>query len=270
MSISKVIHYCWFGGKPLPESAQKCIASWKKFCPDYEIKEWNESNFDIDCCAYVREAYDAKMWAYVSDYARFKILYEHGGLYFDTDVELIKPISDIVENGPFLGLEETGNALAANAGLGLAANAGLGLYQEILTDYENSHFGLGANGGYKTVVVRVTDILKAHGYVPSRKISKLGDITIYPPEYFCPLNYFTGEMCITDNTRSIHHYTATWVKPEDKMRAEIRRRFFGKGKALALVGSVLSFPLRIIGRIRKSGLIGSVKYMLNRGKNKGE
>ena len=97
--IPKIIHYCWFGGNPLPELAQKCIESWKKYCPDYEIKRWDETNFDLDCCDYVREAYQEKKWAFVSDYARFKILYEYGGVYFDTDVELIKPIDDIVEKG---------------------------------------------------------------------------------------------------------------------------------------------------------------------------
>ena len=95
--IPKIIHYCWFGGNPLPESALKCIASWRKFLPDYEIKEWNENNFPIEKCPlYAKQAYQSKKWAFVSDYARFKILYDYGGLYFDTDVELIKPIDDII------------------------------------------------------------------------------------------------------------------------------------------------------------------------------
>ena len=105
--IPKIIHYCWFGGNPLPELAQKCIASWKKYCPDYEIKEWNETNFDLNCCDYVREAYEAKKWAFVSDYARFWILYHEGGVYFDTDVEVPKPIDTIVEKGSFMGCEKS-------------------------------------------------------------------------------------------------------------------------------------------------------------------
>ncbi len=103
--IPKVIHYCWFGGNPLPESAQKCIASWRKFLPDYEIKEWNESNFDVNAIPYTAQAYAAKKYAFVSDYARFSILYDNGGLYFDTDVEVIRPMDDIIENGPFMGFE---------------------------------------------------------------------------------------------------------------------------------------------------------------------
>ena len=137
--IPKVIHYCWFGGNPLPESAQKCIASWRKFLPDYEIKEWNESNFDVNAIPYTAQAYAAKKYAFVSDYARFSILYDNGGLYFDTDVEVIRPMDDIIENGPFMGFEIDASGIdfkkAVAPGLGLGANPGLGLYKEILEHY---------------------------------------------------------------------------------------------------------------------------------------
>ena len=103
--IPKVIHYCWFGGNPLPASAKKCIASWRKYLPDYEIKEWNESNFDVNIIPYTAEAYKAKKYAFVSDYARFWILYKYGGLYFDTDVEVIKNMDDIIAKGAFMGCE---------------------------------------------------------------------------------------------------------------------------------------------------------------------
>ncbi|MDE6612292.1 MAG: glycosyl transferase, partial [Muribaculaceae bacterium] len=103
--IPKTIHYCWFGRNPLPESALKCIASWRKYFPDYQIIEWNEDNFDVNAIPYTAQAYAAKKYAFVSDYARFKILYDHGGLYFDTDVEVIKPFDDILERGAFMGFE---------------------------------------------------------------------------------------------------------------------------------------------------------------------
>lgn len=103
--IPKIIHYCWFGRGPLPELAQKCIASWKKYLPDYEIKEWNEDNFDVNIIPYTAEAYQAKKYAFVSDYARFWIMYHYGGIYFDTDVEVIRPMDDIVANGNFMGFE---------------------------------------------------------------------------------------------------------------------------------------------------------------------
>ena len=100
--IPKIIHYCWFGRKPLPPLAVKCIESWKKYLPDYTIKEWNEDNFDINIVPYTREAYEVGKYAFVSDYARFYILYHHGGLYFDTDVEVIRPMDDLVGRGAFL------------------------------------------------------------------------------------------------------------------------------------------------------------------------
>ena len=134
VNIPKIIHYCWFGGKELPESAKKCIDSWKRFFPDYKIKEWNESNFDINYCDYTKEAYEAKKWAFVSDVARFKILYENGGFYFDTDVEVIKSFDDIISNGAFMGFENDKKCLV-NPGLGLGVEAGNQFYKEMLDLY---------------------------------------------------------------------------------------------------------------------------------------
>uniref|UniRef100_UPI004027572F glycosyltransferase n=1 Tax=Segatella hominis TaxID=2518605 RepID=UPI004027572F len=138
--IPKIIHYCWFGLGPLPELAQKCIASWKKYLPDYEIKEWNEDNFDVNIIPYTAEAYQAKKYAFVSDYARFWILYKYGGIYFDTDVEVIRPIDDIVERGNFMGFEtgpklqlkEDASEASVNPGLGMGVAPGLGLIKKML------------------------------------------------------------------------------------------------------------------------------------------
>ena len=112
--IPKVIHYCWFGRNPLPPFAVKCIESWKKFLPGYEIKEWNEDNFDVNIIPYTQEAYEARKYAFVSDYARFYILYHHGGIYFDTDVEVIKSIDDIIERGAFMGCENEAKPVCGN------------------------------------------------------------------------------------------------------------------------------------------------------------
>ena len=139
--VPKIIHYCWFGGKSLPDEAKEYIESWKKYCPDTEIVEWNESNFDINCCQYVKEAFDAKKWAFVSDYARFYVLYKYGGMYFDTDVEMIKPIDDIVSNGAFMGIE-AGRKVFVAPGLGIGAEAGNEIFREILDYYENQTFYL--------------------------------------------------------------------------------------------------------------------------------
>ena len=216
--IPKIIHYCWFGGKPLPTDAKKCIESWKKFFPGYEIKEWNESNFDIGCCDYVKEAYVAKKWAFVSDYARFWILYHEGGLYFDTDVEVIKDMSDIIAQGAFMGCEADNKCAP---GLGLCATPGLGLYKEILNYYDKIYFS--CEGGItETVVTHTIKILKNHGWIGNGKFERVEGISIYPPEYFCPMDYKTGKLDITPNTRSIHWYMASWQSPYSNTKTKLQ------------------------------------------------
>ena len=215
--IPKIIHYCWFGHNPLPELAQKCIASWKKYLPDYEIKEWNESNFDVNIIPYTAEAYKAKKYAFVSDYARVWIFYKYGGLDFDTDVEVIKNMDDIIAKGPFMGCENEAKAGATPVQLGVAP--GLGLYKEILDDYDKSHF-LKETGEYnmRTVVWRTVEILSNHGLQNVSSVQYVAGVYIYPKEYFCPKNYRTGQMVITQNTRSIHWYDASWVSKERKIK----------------------------------------------------
>lgn len=208
--IPKTIHYCWFGGKPLSEKAKKCIESWKKYCPDYQIIEWNESNFDVNKNRYCREAYMAKKWAFVSDYARFWILYNYGGLYFDVDVEIIKNIDDIVMKGAFMGAERS-FPINVNPGLGLAAKKGMSVYREILNLYEEVKFINDDNDYNMTTVVQyVTGILRERGLKDVAEIQKVQDIYIYPVEYFCPKDIETGKLKITNNTYSIHHYDASW------------------------------------------------------------
>ena len=222
--IPKIIHYCWFGGNPLPELAQKCIASWKKFLPDYEIKEWNEGNYDVRKIPYIAEAYDAKKYAFVSDYARFDILYQYGGVYFDTDVEVIKDMSEILNRGAFAGVECAG---ALNAGLGIASPAAMEIYTEILESYKNEHF-LNPDGtlNLKTVVTRVSEIFYKYGFKKEDTIQDIKGVRIYPTEYFCPKNYQTGKTNITKNTYTIHHYDGSWLSPKAK--------FFNKLKPLHL------------------------------------
>jgi glycosyltransferase len=219
-NIPKVIHYCWFGGNPLPPLARKCIESWKKYLPNYEIKEWNESNFNFNSCQYAREAFEQKKWAFVSDYARFKILYENGGLYFDTDVELINSIDDILEKGPFMAIESGVNVAP---GLGLAANIGLSLYKTILDIYHSMTF-MNEDGSMNqtTIVYYTTEILKQHGLKDSKEIQSVEGINIYPKDYFCPLDYKTGKMHKTKNTRAIHHYTQSWKTGYEKFIYKIK------------------------------------------------
>lgn len=219
--IPKVIHYCWFGRNPLPPLAVKCIGSWRKYCPDYEIKEWNEDNFDVNAIPYTREAYEAKKYAFVSDYARFKILYEHGGLYFDTDVEVIRPLDDIIARGPFMGCERDtlgATAPAVAPGLGLGVNSGLGLYRELLDLYATLHFRYPDGSlNFKTVVQYTTELLCEHGLRNTADIQQVAGVWVYPKEYFCPIDYNTKECRITERTYSIHHYAESWHGRRQKL-----------------------------------------------------
>lgn len=239
--VPNAIHYCWFGGSPLGELEAKCIDSWKQFLPDWEIIRWDETNYDIVTCPrYVREAYLAEKWAFVSDYARFDILYKHGGIYFDTDVEVIRPLDDIIERGPFMGCETDGtnipwellaertgracktpqNALGilANPGLGLLAYPGLGFYKEMLDSYADDRF-INDDGTYneKTVVIRMTEMLIGHGLRNKTGIQQIDGIWVYPSDYFNPKDFDTGEIVISDNTRTIHHFSMSWFSPADKL-----------------------------------------------------
>ncbi len=234
--IPKIIHYCWFGGNPLPKSAQKCIASWKKFFPDYEIREWNESNYDVQKIPYIREAYAAKKYAFVSDYARFDLLYHHGGLYFDTDVEVIRPFDDILENGAFMGCETDGTgqggSISVAPGLGIAAEAGMPLYGEILAHYGALSF-LQPDGKKQpeTVVHHTTNILRRHGLTDLPGKQTVAGVTVYPKDYFNPLNNNTGKLDKTPNTHSVHRYSMTWLPRRDRVRSRITRvfhRLFGE------------------------------------------
>lgn len=200
----KTIHYCWFGGNPLPKSALKCIASWRKFFPDYEMREWNESNFDVNMIPYTREAYSAKKYAFVSDFARFWVLYHHGGIYFDTDVEVIRPMDDIVAKGAFMGME---NNKHINPGLGLGVEQGHPFYQWYVSYFSDKHF----TPAQPSMVPVVTRKMEESGWKPEIGIQTIDGITIYPSDYFCPQAMMGAPICLTENTRSIHHFDGTWL-----------------------------------------------------------
>ena len=216
--IPKTIHYCWFGRNPLPASAVKCINSWRKFFPDYEIKEWNEDNFDVNIIPYTAEAYQARKYAFVSDYARFWILYHYGGVYFDTDVEVIKPMDDIIERGPFMGIEvisieEFPTYPFVNPGLGVGAEKSMAFFEKMLDAYADQHFGYEKDRVTdKGVVWRTTDLLIQSGIQPGESHQVIDNINIYPIDFFNPYDDLTGKLRVTENTRSIHWYAATWQK----------------------------------------------------------
>lgn len=278
MKIPKVIHYCWFGGKELPDLAKKCITSWRKYCPDYEIIEWNENNFDLDHCRYVKEAYQEKKWAFVSDYARFWILYNYGGVYLDTDVEIIKPIDDLIQRGAYMGCEpalqgmnneECLNNLKylVNPGLGISAPAQHPFLKRILDIYaERSFYKPSGELDLYTVVQTTTVALLEYGYLDSDKIQKVGDMTIYPVDYFCPKNYFTSVLKITPNTYSIHHYTASWQNIKEKKRFEVLQKLSLKFGNIAgyKIWRCYTLPFRFYDKFRLLGMKKTLLFALKK------
>ena len=257
-TIPKIINYCWFGKNKKNEEIIKCINSWKKFMPSYEIKEWNEDNFDVNCNLYVKEAYETGNYAFVSDFARLKIIYDNGGIYFDTDVEVLKDISELIRENGFIGFENTDTI---TTGLGFAANKGNKLIKLFMDDYINSKFIL-SDGNYDKTPCpyRITKILTENGIKLNNQKQKIFDIIIYPKEFFCPIDYYKNEINITKNTFTIHHYHSSWFTKEErfieKMRVFINRHtkekysknFF---KIFIITYQIFMHPIKTIKKINK-------------------
>lgn len=204
MRIPKLIHYCWFGGSPIPDSYQKNIESWKKYCPDYEILQWNESNYDIRKNQFMYQAYQRKGWAYVSDYARKDIIYSCGGIYFDTDVEVLKPLDDLLHNEFFMGMDDVANI---NTGSGFGAVKGNGLIKELRDDYEGQVY-VDDSGRIVGRVCGVyeTAVMVRHGYRPENKCQPIEGGCVFPREILCPISWIGMSDAYTDRTLTVHKY----------------------------------------------------------------
>lgn len=257
--IPKVIHYCWFGGKPLSEQAIKCIDSWKKYCDEYEIIEWNESNFDIHCNQYVEEAYAQGKWAFVSDYARLFIVYNEGGFYFDTDVELIKCIDELRTYEAFFAQEASG---MVNTGLGFAAEKGNFIVKLMLDEYEKIKFVL--NSGHLDLLpcpIRNTKTLFELGYQKNRKMQYVMNVPIFSSDFFCPYDYIKEKTLITDNTYSIHHYEGSWDYPP-----QVREKY---KIFYCLLGHHIGHFICEVGELMKNdGFMKTVRFVQYRIMNK--
>lgn len=236
--IPKIIHYCWFGGNPLPQLALDCIASWKKFFPEYEIIQWDESNFDVNMIPYTAEAYRQKKYAFVSDYARFWIIYNYGGLYFDTDVEVIRPMNEIITDSNYMGFEQDPDGkntpgkyaprycFGVNPGLGFGMEKGHPFAKRMLELYKSLSFKPIPTdiSWYKTIVAYTTEELCKCGLKNIKGVQNIdcslgndcSSVTIYPSEYFAPINVISGRLHITERTYTVHHYTATWSEKRNK------------------------------------------------------
>lgn len=219
--IPKIIHYCWFGNNNKPESVKKCIDSWKKFCPDYKIIEWNEKNYDFTKNEYMYEAYKEKRWGFVPEFARLDIIYNNGGIYLDTDVELCKTLDDLLVNEAYMGFEDSSHV---NPGLGFGSVKNNGVLLKMMDEiYSNRHF-IKDDGSYDTTPSPIlnTEFLVKNGLVQNNKKQTVLDMVVYPTEYFCPKNFDTFEINISNNTYSIHHFDMSWVSDVGRYRHSLQ------------------------------------------------
>lgn len=207
--IPKIIHYCWFGRGKMPDLAHKCIASWKKYLPEYEIKRWDEDNFDLDKYPYVREAYDSRKFAFVTDVVRLYALYTEGGIYMDTDVEVIKKLDKFLTHVAFSGFE---NEINIPTGI-MASEKGGRWAKENLDLYSGKHF-IKDDGSMDltTNVEMITNYMKSYGFKQNNTYQDFpGLLTLYPKDYFCPKSPIDEKLYITKNTHTIHHFSGSWI-----------------------------------------------------------
>ena len=216
--IPKIIHYCWFGGGEKPALAKKCIESWKKFCPDYEIIEWNEDNTNLCLNSYTKWCYDNKQFAFLSDYIRLIVIEKYGGIYFDTDVEIIRAFDDLLVYKAFFGFE---TYEFVNTGIGFGAEAHNSIVEQMLREYEplldGRHGAVGCPG-------LNTDALLKFGLKQNGRLQELDDVMIFPADYFNPMDSTTGKLTKTENTYSIHRYSMSWIPKKTQIRVKIGRR----------------------------------------------
>lgn len=224
--IPKKIHYCWFGRGEKSKLAKRCIESWKKYCPNYEIIEWNEDNFDINQNEYTKMAYTEKKYAFLSDYVRLVTVYQNGGIYFDVDVEVVKSIDDLLDNPAFFGFE-TDKFVAT--GLGFGAEKGNPIVKTMIDEYDQL-----IDGKHGTIGCPIlnTKALQKHGLVLNGEKQKLDYATVFPIPFFNPYDDPTGRLNKTENTYSIHWYGKSWLDKKTIIRSKLMKpihRIFGKG-----------------------------------------
>ncbi|WP_289830192.1 glycosyltransferase family 32 protein [Parabacteroides goldsteinii] len=223
--IPKKIHYCWFGGNPLPSLALKCIESWRKYLPDYEIKEWNESNFDLSYNDYVREAYEARKWAFITDVVRLYAMVTEGGIYMDTDVEVLKSLDSLLSYDAVSGFE---SETRISTGL-MACRKGHPLFEELLREYDGIHFKrFDGSLDMTTNVTRITNTCLKYGFVPNNQKQTVNGFTLLPKDYLCPIEQDGHILRLTSNTLTIHHFAGSWVEGSHKFKRNVARFLGGR------------------------------------------
>ena len=260
--IPKIINYCWFGGNPFPPVVKQCMDSWRKYCPDYQIKEWNESNFDLGSCRYAKQAYDDQMWAFVSDYARLKILFDFGGIYVDTDVEILRNLDPLLLNNAFMGFQDD---LVVNTGLICGSIPKLSIIGELVREYETLEF-INIDGKYNLTpcVDYQTRLLERYGLVRENRIQWVEGIKIFPTDYFCPFNIYTGKLKITDMTYSFHKFEGSWAPESGRHGNKLKWKYMNKyGVLLGSVIRIFPYSFYIIKHHGLNELFHKIKSRFN-------
>lgn len=254
--IPKTIHYCWFGGKPLPPLAEKCIASWEKYCPDYEIIEWNEKNYDISSAPlYVRQAYEAKKWGFVPDYIRLELIYNYGGIYLDTDVEIVKPIDDLLNLKGYAGFESD---TCVNFGLGFGAEKGNKTIKYLMDSYLDKPF-LKEDGTPDITASPIINTLSLNklGLVSNGQKQTVDGFVYFSSDYLCPKSLYTGKITMTSNTFSIHHFDGSWLSEEMIYIRDLQHKLIDK-----MPKKLAHWSALIIGFTKYRGLLKMPSAMI--------
>ncbi|AGK52658.1 glycosyltransferase family 32 protein [Bacillus sp. 1NLA3E] len=219
VKIPKVIHYCWFGRNEKPKIVNKCIASWKKNLPDYELVEWSEENFDINVNSYIKEAYRSGKFAFVSDYVRVHALYYYGGIYLDTDVEVFKSFDPLLHHDSFWGFEQE-NFIATST---IGASKGNSLIKIFLDSYNGKKFNENGTNNELTNVAIITEILKNKGLKMDGTFQEMpGIATFFPQPYFSPYDYINCRNFITENTYAMHHFYKSWLPLKSRLKSNFK------------------------------------------------
>lgn len=258
MKIPKIIHYCWVGGNPKPQSVLYCIKSWKRCCPDYEIREWNESNYDFTKNEYMRQAYEAKKWGFVPDYARLDIVYEYGGIYLDTDVEMVRSFDHLLDHECFFCFEDTGDGENyVNCGHGFGAVPHHEVIKQARDLYEQVSF-MEADGSLNLVAspYYTTQSLRQLGLVQENRDQTLGQVQVYASDVLCPKNFRTGKLHQTARTVSIHHFTASWV--DEKIKTEMAHQQRIKNRYGNRIGSYVLYAESVMQKYSPEELVTKV------------
>ncbi|MBT2642197.1 glycosyl transferase [Bacillus sp. ISL-41] len=218
--IPKTIHYCWFGGKEKPDLVKRCIESWRKHLPDYQLTEWNEINFNIEKNYYVKEAYQSGKYAFVSDFARVYALYHYGGIYLDTDVEVYKPFDDLLHHPSFWGFEQ-GNYIATST---IGAEKGNPLIKQFLDSYNGKTF-INEDGSHNqlTNVALITQLLKWFGLKTNGNYQEIEGMGVfYPQTFFSPYDYINCQSLETDQTYTVHHFYKSWLPFKTRLKGKVK------------------------------------------------